>query len=219
MKKLFFALTAASALAVGAPAAAQYGYNTNANANIDARIGQLEARLDAGLRDRTIDWREARDLRRQLSDLRQLDRRYSYNGYTQQERADMQQRLRYARQSIRTADNGRYDRDTRYGAWDDGYDTRYGNRYGYGQGGPYDEVSRACAPTRGISGILGSILGSDNCLTVGERVSSWNSMSALPSQHRGSFRDDGRYYHRYLNGNIVQIDGRTGTVVRIYDVD
>jgi hypothetical protein len=83
-------------------------------------------------------------------------------------------------------------------------------------GGPYNEIGRACA-NRGFAGIIGNLLGQDSCLSVGERVSG-NSLSALPYNLQGQFRDGGGYYHRYLNGDVVQIDARTGTVVRIYDV-
>jgi hypothetical protein len=106
-------------------------------------------------------------------------------------------------------DDRDYDRD---GRWDDNVRSR---GYATGMGGPYNEIDRVCV-NRGVVGIIGSLLGQDNCLTVGERVS--GNLSGLPYNLRGQFPDGRGYYHRYLNGDVVQIDARTGTVVRIYDV-
>lgn len=228
MHKLF-AIAAFSAFALAAPATAQYSsqanVNAGANAGISNRIAQLEARLQAGVQQGTIDREDARDLRPQLRELTRLERHYMRDGrLTQQERRDLQQRIRSVRQQIRLADNGAYDRYERYGYNDNDYynDDRYGyndDRYGghYGQGGPFEEVDEVCVARSGISGILGTILGSDNCLRVGERVT--GNLGAVPAEHRGHFRDGGGYYHRYLDGRVVQIDSRTRTVARIYDVD
>ena len=49
MKKLFITMAAVSALAIGAPAAAQY-----AGGNVQARLQQLQVRLDAGVRSGEI---------------------------------------------------------------------------------------------------------------------------------------------------------------------
>ncbi len=129
--------------------------------------------------------------------------------------------------------DGRWEDDLRYGSADrfdrdrDGWDDRDIDRDGrwdddgyYGQGGPFeeiDQVSQVCPDRSGLSGVIGSLLGLDNCLSVGERVT--GSLYGLPSEYQGQFRDGGGYYHRYLDGNVVQIDARTGVVTRIYDVD
>jgi opacity protein-like surface antigen len=231
MKKLLLAVTAVSGLAVAAPAAAQQYSNMNAGGGvgINNRILQLDSRLRAGVQAGVIDQTEARDLRQQLRSLRDLEARYSANGLTQQERSTLQQRIRSIRQQMRLADGGRFDRDTRY-SWDDRYDEGYANNGyrnetyrndGYGQGGPYDEVRQVCGTSSGgggIAGVIGSILGSgrDNCLTIGERVPS--NLGAVPYELRDQFRDGYGYYHRYVNGNVIQIDSRTNTVARIYDV-
>ena len=235
MKKLLLTLSAVSALAVAAPVAAQQYSNMNAGGTvgIQNRIAQLDARLRAGIQAGVINQTEARDLRQQLRGLRDLEARYSYNGLTQQERSTLQQRVRSIRQQMRVADGGRFDRDTRY-AWDDRYDNDrnwnqgysnqgysnqgYSNQGYMGQGGPYDEVSQVCGTSSGgIAGVIGSLLGGgDNCLRIGERVPS--NLGALPYELRNQFRDGYGYYHRYVNGNVVQVDARTHTVVRIYDV-
>jgi hypothetical protein len=143
MKKILLSMAAVSALSIGAPAAAQYqnqgygngsyqnrNYQNGANGNVAARIGQLQARLQAGVQSGAISRQEAQPLRQQLRQLIQLERQYSFNGLSGQERADLQQRIRNLRQQIQFAEGGqgRFG-DRRYG--DD--DRRYGNdagRYG-----------------------------------------------------------------------------------------
>jgi len=150
MKKIFLSVAALSALSVGAPAAAQYqnqgygngnsqngyypndNYQNGANGNVAARIGQLQARLQAGMQSGAISRQEAQPLRLQLQQLTRLERQYSINGLSGQERADLQQRIRNLRQQIQYAEGGqgRFG-NQRYG--DD--DRRYGNdgrRYGTG---------------------------------------------------------------------------------------
>jgi hypothetical protein len=231
MKHTMMTLAAVSAIALGAPAAAQY-----AGGNFEARIQNLQTEIQTGVQSGTIRRDDARTLREHLRSLRQTERTYAIGGFTRAERQDLQNRIQNLRQQVRYAANVRG--NTRYGQSGymdrnrDGFDDRdmdrdgrwqddvRSDRYGYtGTGGPYEEVGRVCGTSRGITGVIGAILGNDNCVYVGERVSNWNSLGALPYQYRGQFRDDGRYYHRYLDGNVVQVDSRTGTVVRIYDVD
>ena len=143
MKKIILSMAAISALAVAAPAVAQYpsnGYQNNnngyqdgayGNGNIAARVEQLRMRLQAGVQSGAISRQEARPLRLQLQQLSQLERQYSANGISSRERADLQQRMRTVRQQIRIADGGNqarwdgydredgYDRDGQYGRNDD----------------------------------------------------------------------------------------------------
>jgi hypothetical protein len=55
-----------------------------------------------------------------------------------------------------------------------------------------------------------------DALRVGERAS--GGLFAVPDAYRYRFRDGGGVYYRYGNGNVYQIDARTGTVLRIYSV-
>ncbi|HEY0413384.1 MAG TPA: hypothetical protein VGD66_09590 [Allosphingosinicella sp.] len=228
MKMVLTAMTAVSALALAAPAAAQYGYQTNsgyangygynaganANASLDTRIASLQTRLDAGISAGTIDRREAASLRRQLDDLRRLEWRYSRNGLTQQERMDLQLRIRSVRQQLRTADNGGWDRYDRYGYDDrDYYNNGATNGYS-GQGGPYEDV--ACDSRGGLGGLVNGLLGRDNCggLGVGARVT--GNLGAVPYEYRDQYRDGSGYYYRSDGRAIYQIDTRTNTVARVY---
>jgi hypothetical protein len=213
MKILLTAMTAACALGAAAPAAAQY---VNANAGgavgIDNRIAQLETRLQAGIQAGVIDRSEAMSLRQDLRDLRRTERLYSRNGLSQQERMDLQARIREVRTDLRMADGGRFDNDRRYGSNnDDGY---------YGQGGPYEEADNynACQDRGGVGGLIDNVLG-QGCanLRVGARVSS--NLGSVPYEYRGQYRDGNGYYYRSDGRNIYQIDARTNTVLRIYGMN
>ena len=141
MKKIILGMAAISALAVAAPAAAQYqndgyrngGYQMGGAASLHGRIGQLQARLDAGVRSGAISRDEARHLDRQIRDLVRLERQFSRDGLSGRERSELQHRINEVRQQLRRADGGRdsWGRDR-----DD--DDRYGNR-GYGWGSDRDD--------------------------------------------------------------------------------
>ena len=140
MKKLLFGCTAAAVAMISTPAMAQYSPVANQvygnpyanprsaypNDNMSMRIGQLQARLDAGVRAGSITRREARPIRRQIGEINYLAQQYSANGLTGQERAALQQRIRTVRQQLRQADDGaqgryaQWDRDDGY-AWSDQY--------------------------------------------------------------------------------------------------
>ena len=228
MNKLLLSMAAVGAIAVAAPASAQsgyqngYGYNANAGGGmgIESRIAQLDARIQAGISTGEISRTEGRTLRMQVRQLRQLERQYSYNGLTQSEREDLRERLRELREDVRMADNGRYDRDTRY-SWDD----RYDNNNGYsGRGGPYEQPYDTYCDTSsrgGIGGLIEGVLGgrsNDNCnLRVGSRAS--GNLYSVPSQYRYRFRDGNGVYYRSDGRNIYQIDARSQTVLRVYDID
>ena len=222
MKKTLLAMAAVGALAAAAPAMAQTGYygtNINTSAGISNRIAQLEARLNAGIQAGVISRSEARELRMDLRELRRLERQYSYSGFTPAERQDLRARLRELREDIRMADNGRYDRDNRYGSWNDPY---YNNDVYSGRGGPYEEPYDVyCDPSNrgGIGGLIDGVLGrNDDCrLRVGARAS--GNLYSVPSQYRYRFRDGNGVYYRSDGRNIYQIDARTQTVLRVYDID
>ncbi|HYJ82321.1 MAG TPA: hypothetical protein VEW26_05690 [Allosphingosinicella sp.] len=217
MNKILLSMAAVGAIAVAAPAASQTWTNSNAGMGISNRIAQLDARISAGISSGEISRSEARNLRMELRELRNLERQYSYNGLTQSEREDLRLRLRELREDIRIADNGRYDRDSRYGAWNDPY---YDNGGYTGRGGPYDDAYDCETYSRGgVGGLVDSVLGrNDNCgLRVGARASS--NLYSVPSQYRYRFRDGNGVYYRSDGRNIYQIDARTQTVLRVYDID
>ena len=237
MKLPLLAMSAVAALAGATPAAAQYSgrysgqydqpyssqYDQRYSGQYDQRYGQdvsfsarisnLEARLSAGMRAGTIDRREAWSLRRQLSQLRQLEARYSIGGFTQFERADLQQRLRSVRQDLRLADNGSYDRYDRM-AWDDNYNSYNSGASRYtGTGGPYEEAV-VCERRGGAAGVIDAMTGRENCYSVGDRVGS--GLYAVPYDYRDQYRDGGGVYYRSDGRNIYEIDAQTNTVIAIH---
>lgn len=206
------------------------GYNANGygQPNVDSRVARLDARIQAGIDNGTIDQREAWTLRRQLSDITRLDDRYSRDGYTATEQADMQRRLRAFRDQLASADGGArgYGRSGTYGS--------YGANNGYyGQGGPYEEVT--CTDTRrgGLGGLIDGLFGNDDrdCSTstgygtngygsmlgVGARVS--GDLGGVPYEYRNQYRDGYGYYYRSDGRAIYQIDTRTNTVLRAYPMN
>ena len=246
MKTILSGLTAVSMLAVGAPAAAQYsnnGYgNSNAagaNGNIAARIEQLRTRIQAGVQSGAISRAEAQPLREQLRELSRLERQYSANGLSGQERADLQQRLRNLRQQLRAADggqgrygddryaddrydNGRYENgryeDGRYGQNgqdydrdDDGYDDRDSDRDGRYEGEYEQPTQRG-----GLGGIIDGLLGrgASGGLRVGQRAP--GNLGGVPYEYRNRYRDGNDVYYRADSQRIYEIDTRSQTVRRVF---
>lgn len=212
MKKILVVATAVSALGA-APAFAQFGYQNNANAGgtmgMSNRVAQLDARFQAGIQSGTITRQEAQSLRPQLRQLRQLERQYSVNGLSQQERADLQQRIRSVRQQLRLADNNS---GNHYTGWDE---DNYPGQVYTGQGGPLEEVE--CESRGGIGGIFDSVLGrNNNCISVGSRAPS--NLYAVPYEYRSQYRDGNGIYYRSDGRQIYQIDSRTNTVLRAYSM-
>lgn len=236
MNKILVTMAALSALSIGMPAAAQYsgprsGSQANAysNGNISARIQQLHARFDAGVRNGSISRREAAPLRQQLRQLTQIERRYSMNGVTGRERADLQQRMRSVRQQIRTADGGnqarwdRYDREDGYGRWDrsdreDGYGREYGGTddHDYGRDGNWDDNRYQQPASTGLGGVVAAILGTGG-LQVGQQAPA--SLYGVPEEYRNQYRDSRDVYYRSDGRQIYGIDARTRTVARVYGMN
>ena len=207
------------AIAIGAPAAAQYApnnqyqYSNQANGNLDARIDQLRVRLQAGVQNGSITRREAAPIREQIRQLNQLERRYSMDGLSGQERADLQSRIRSVRQQLRMADNGA---NGRYAQWDveDGYNQGYQQNYGQGYQ-PYQQGYAQPPQQGGIAGALGQILGIGG-LQVGQRAT--GNLYGVPYQYQGQYRDGNGVYYRSDGRRIYQIDARTQTVIRIFSM-
>lgn len=80
--------------------------------NINQRQRALDARIDAGLRDRSLSREEASRLRAEFQDIAMRERDYRRNGLSQAERRDLDRR--FDRLSYRV-EAERRDRDNRYG--------------------------------------------------------------------------------------------------------
>lgn len=107
MKKFLAMAVAASALAVAAPASAQVWQSIN------QRQANLEARIDAGVRNGSLTRSEAVRLRAEFNDLARLEARYrASNGLSRAERADLDRRFDALSARIRYERNDRGDRWT-----------------------------------------------------------------------------------------------------------
>ncbi len=223
-------------LTVASPVSAQsypngaqpYG-NAYGNGNTSARIAQLQTRLQEGVRSGAINRQEAVPLRQQLRELTRLNQQYAYNGYTGQEIATLQQRIRSVRQQLRQADGGaqgRYaqsDRDDGYtnngyaagriDANNDGWDDRDYNRNGRLDDDAVGYPQQA--PRSGLGGLIDNVLGR-GALQVGQRASA--NLSAVPYQLQSQYRDGGGFYFRSDGRNVYQIDARTQVVVRVFPI-
>jgi hypothetical protein len=260
MKKILLSMAALSALSIGAPAAAQYsnggyqnsnsGYQnrayTDVNGNVGARIGQLQARIQAGIQSGAISRQEAVTLRQQLRQLRDLERHYAVNGLTGRERADLQLRIRNLRQQIRYAEGGQgsyrnngydedgYGRGQSIGRDRDGYDDRIDrNRDGYDDrdydrdGRWDDDYQDRGYEDRGYEdrgyedrsqrGGIGGVI--DSVLGRGGLQvgqRASGNLYGVPYEYRSRYRDGNGVYYRSDGRSIYQIDARTQTVIRVF---
>lgn len=114
MKRIIASVLAVSAIAAAAPAAAQvivfdpddydpdeayvydddYGYRGYSQwRGVDVRIDAIDRRIDVGIASGEITRSEALRLRDDLREVRLLESRFSRNGLTASERADLDERL------------------------------------------------------------------------------------------------------------------------------
>lgn len=246
MKNVFLSCTAIAIGVVATPSIAQYhpvpnvahgnshAYQGNGygNDNLSVRIGQLQARLDEGVRTRLITRNEAWPIRRQISEIVNLERQYSMNGFTGQERSALQHRINDVRKQLHRADQGaqgrydQWDRDDGY-AWGshssgwvdsnrDGWDDRDYNRNGrWDDDANYGYQQQPAQPS-GIAGLINSVLGGGGSLQVGQRVPS--GLYGVPYQHQSHFQDGNGVYYRSDGRHIYQIDARTHTVARVFPI-
>ena len=113
-----------------------WGYGNNGRwVPIERRADWLDGRIEDGQRNGGISRREARDLRSELNDLIQQERRYGRNGLGNRERAylddrfdSLAARVRYER---RDNDNRPYDynRDNNRGSYNNNYNNSYNRGY------------------------------------------------------------------------------------------
>ena len=238
MKKALFAMAAVGAIAAAAPASAQNA-DLYGGANFSNRLVQIDSRIEAGLRAGTITTSEARALREELREVRRLERRYSRNGLTREERFDLQARIRDLRQDVRVAASGRgydqygnrdvYDRDD--DDWDnddvyaeridrnrDGWDDRDIDRDGrwdddvyQGRGGPYEDPDDYRGECRSRGGLGGVI---DNVLGRDEDCGATLRVGARATGNLGPVPASLRYRYRDGGGVYYRSDGRA-----VYQID
>ncbi len=87
MNKVISVAVAVASLAVAVPAAAQTLRHDN------NRISNMEHRINQGVRDGSLTWREARELRRRVNRARRVEYRYERHGVQRWERRALDRRL------------------------------------------------------------------------------------------------------------------------------
>jgi hypothetical protein len=239
MKKILLAMTALTALAAAAPAAAQYSNRAQIGTGIEARIGELDTRLDAGIRHGSISRDEARSLRTEMRMLVRLERQYGRDGLSRGERDELRQRLQGLREHIRMAERsgGGYGRDDRWSDRDDrdgrdcppGLDRRDNGCVPPGQEGRdgrwedrRDDRDERWEDRRDDrderwddrrdGGLIGDVLGGG--LRVGQRVTA--RLDPVPYEYRSQYRDGNGVYYGSDGRRIYRIDARTNVVLQVY---
>ena len=204
MNKILLAMTALGAIAAAAPAAAQFPVRTQAAGSVQGHLAELDARLEAGIRNGSIDRNELRQLRMELRDIQRLEYRYASGGLSRAERNDLRLRVRTLRQRIAQAEAS-YNRDGRWQDRDDRWedrDDRDGRRWDR-NGNRRD--GRDCPP--------GLEKRNNGCVPPGQvgRDRDWNDRD---DDRRGGFIDRNRdgYDDRDTNR-----DGRIDSRDRHYD--
>ncbi len=136
MKTILLGITAAFILGVATPALAQYRDDADqrqaragesnggryADNDFAGRIEQLRNRIRDDVQDGRISRDRAEPLRQHVRDLTDRESQYSRNGFSDRERADLQDEMRDLRQQIRLAENGGRGGPDHYDRNDQAYD-------------------------------------------------------------------------------------------------
>lgn len=210
MKKHFILAAAVIGLAPAAPASAQLGgviqqgiEGLLGGGGISSRLATLESQIRLSFERREISQSEAARLQDELVRLRQLEQSYRVDGLNRDERSDLQQRLRDLERRIQRARfdrddrldrEDRFDRDDRFDDDDRLEDRRDGRK--------------ACPP--------GLAKKNKDCLPPGQAKKGQRFDRQFDDvSDREGMRDSDRFIYRQDGNRVLQIDRRTGQVVRI----
>ncbi|MDB5721147.1 MAG: hypothetical protein JWP15_1765 [Alphaproteobacteria bacterium] len=194
--KLIATFAALSALLAVTPAIAQRDRSYAGSSEMQM---QMALRIDRGVDNGVISPREAGALRLQLGALRQLDARYSRNGFAGAERGDLIRRGEALRGQVALAE--------RSGDDDGSLPANPGNR----NGAAGDNVAN-------WSGLLARDNRGDRFdgdFRVGQRSPA--ELVALPARYHARYPDDRATYYRYNQGRIYQIERNSNLILRMLD--
>ena len=90
MKKFVMAAAALAALGLGCGAASAATYFAP---HVNQREHNIDQRINRGVRDGSLTWNEARDLRSRMWRVERLETAYRHNGFTRFERETLNARL------------------------------------------------------------------------------------------------------------------------------
>ena len=198
MFKDLMTAAAVAALSSAAPASAQVSAIAQqqglfglfgGGSGINSRLDALDRAIRISFQRGELTQREASRLHNQLLELRQLNQTYRIDGLSRAERFELQQRLDRLERRIQLA---RHDRNDRWDDDDDDDDDRFGRN--------------GCPP--------GLAKKNNGCLPPGQAKKMDDGRFDRLGDRR--FEDTDRYVFRRDGDRIVQIDRRTGQVVRVF---
>jgi hypothetical protein len=201
MIKYLVTAAAVAALSSAAPASAQVGgilqqgvqgLLGGSGSGIGSQIDALDRQIRLSFQRGDLSQSEAGRLQNELVQVRQLHQSYKLDGLSRAERYELQQRLERLHSRVQTA---RYDRDDRYGDHD-GYDND-DDRYG----------RNGCPP--------GLANKQNGCLPPGQAKKQNDYGDRYGSNYGDRFENNDRFIYRRDGDRVLQIDRRTGQVVRV----
>ena len=190
MRTIFITMAAVAGLSLAAPASAQWGHQRTYSQ-------QLRVQIDAGVTQGTISRRESIALREDLSRLVRLERRFSANGISGREHAQLVQRSTALSRDIRVASRDHGRRGNNVESWESG------------------SVDGRWVPDARFAGLRPGDRYSGDA-RVGQHIGP--SMVSLPPEYRSQYIDDDRIYYGYDNGRIYQIDRQSQMILALLDL-
>ena len=202
MKNLILTIAALPLAAIAAGATAQTYADAGGTVATQNRISNLEGRFNAGLSAGVFTNAERNTISRQLTDLRNLERSYSYNGLTQAERRTLQQRIRAVRDQLRVAGGSNWARN--YG-WGDAELDAHGNAYGQ-KNGAYDAYGRPIVSPGGTYDPYGRPIANNSVVYDQYGRPVYNGGGVATDRYGRTIGNDGVTYDRYgrpVNGGYT----------------
>ena len=208
MKMIYTLMAGVAALSLAAPASAQWvhepNYNQAPNASGPTQWGhsrtysqQLQMQIDAGVSQGTISRRESIGLREDLSRLVRLERRFSPNGISGREHAQLLQRSTALAKDIRVASSHRNWHRNQAATWESG------------------SINGHWVPDARFAGLHpGDRFNGD--ARIGQHATA--RIVNLPAEYRGQYVDDARVYYGYDNGRVYQIDRQSQMILALLDI-
>jgi hypothetical protein len=208
MKMIYSLMAGVAALSLAAPASAQWvhepNYSQTPNTPSSTQWGrsrtysqQLRMQIDAGVSQGTISRRESFALREDLNRLVRLERRFSPNGISGREHAQLLQRSTALAEDIRIASRDHYGRHGDTASWESG------------------TVNGQWVPDARFAGLHpGDRFNGD--ARIGQQATA--RIVNLPAEYRGQYVDDARVYYGYDNGRVYQIDRQSQMILALLDL-
>jgi len=208
MRPIYLTMAAVAGFSVAAPASAQWAHEPNYSnapaAPEPAKWGhsrtyshQLQLQIDAGVSDGTISRRESIGLREDLSRLVRLERRFSPNGISGREHAELLRRSTALDKDIRDASRFHNGFRNETASWE--------SRSVNGQWTP-DARFAGLHPGDRFNGDA----------RIGQHATP--RIVTLPVEYRGQYVDNARVYYGYDNGRVYQIDRHSQMILALLDI-